>query len=139
MNVPTPALPHEPTDKTKNASAALKVMQTWFETVDPTLLHDDVEWIVPGYPVAQEIYVGKDAVFNDFFPALKFQFAEWGAEIERMIDGGKDETVIGRYVGKTHGGAPVSVQFIHVWTVEDGKIVRVVSGANTAVFVEVLK
>ncbi|GAB5415271.1 MAG: hypothetical protein Cons2KO_28740 [Congregibacter sp.] len=121
------------------SESAYSVMKTWFETVNPDLLHDDVEWIVPGYPVDQEVYVGKEAVFSVFFPALTSQFSEWGAETERMIDGGDDVTVIGRYIGKTHSGQSVTIPFIHVWTVQNGKITRVISGANTAVFSEVLQ
>lgn len=47
-------------------------------------------------------------------------------------------TVRGRYVGKTRGGKPLAVPFIHVWTVDDGRIVRAIAAANTAMFREAL-
>lgn len=118
---------------------ALQVMETWFSTVDPKLLHERIVWTVPGYPVEKQIYVGRDAVINEFFPSLRSNFSEWGVETDRMIDGGTDVTVLGRYVGKTMSGKPVSIPFIHVWTVENGQITRVVSGADTRLFDEAVE
>ncbi len=113
-------------------------MRRWFATMDASLLAEDIEWLVPGYPVAKERYVGRNAVFGEFFPGLTSQFAEWGADTERMIDGGDDVTVIGRYRGKTMAGTAFEIPFIHVWTVKDGRVVRVVSAAHTKIFADVL-
>lgn len=119
---------------------ALDIIKLWFETIDSNLLDNDIEWLVPGYPVPQESYRGRSAVFDDFFPALTAQFAEWSAQPDEMIEAadGENVTVRGRYVGKTQGGEPVTIPFIHIWTVRDGKIVRAITSANTAIFADVL-
>ena len=56
---------------------------------------EQVEWSVPGYPVPADVHVGRDAIFREPLPALRANFPEWGAETERMIDGGEDVAVIG--------------------------------------------
>jgi len=115
---------------------ASETIRRWFATADAALLDEQIEWRVPGYPVPQEVYYGRDAVLNDFFPALRGNFARWGADIGEIIAAadGRNVTVRGRYVGTTHGGDAVSVPFIHIWTVEAGKIVRALAAADTAVF-----
>lgn len=119
---------------------ALDVMQRWFENPRPELLADTVEWHVPGYPVPQDTYHGPQAVFGEFFPALTSHFAQWGAETEKLIEASDGErvTVLGHYQGSTKAGAPITVPFIHVWTVRDGRITHVVSGADTSRFAAAL-
>ena len=120
---------------------ALETMRRWFAGPAPGFLADDVEWRVPGYPVPQDTYRGPQEVFGAFFPALTSQFAAWGADTEAMIESadGEHVTVIGRYRGTTHGGQPVGIPFIHVWTVRGGRITRVVSAADTAKFAQALR
>lgn len=119
-------------------TAAVDTLNRWFAAPDPELLHADVEWAVPGYPVPREVFHGRDAVFGEFFPALLGQFAALRAETDELIEAADGErvTVLGRYVGTTRGGAPFAVPFVHIWTVRDGRVVRVVSGAHTAKLAE---
>ena len=113
---------------------AHEVMRRWFAKPAPSLLHPAIEWQVPGYPVPRSVYLGPDAVFGEFFPALRRPSGTWGAKVRDMFpaDNGERVTVVGDYEGTTLGGSPVSIPFIHVWTVRNGKVVHVVSGADTA-------
>ena len=115
---------------------ALETMRRWFETLDVELLHEDIVWLAPGYPVPQDAYRGRDAVVNDFFPALNAHFSEWSAEPEEMIEAadGEHVTVRGSYIGKTLDGELLNVPFLHLWKVSDGKIVQALAVANTAIF-----
>ena len=115
---------------------AQETVRRWFQTADEMLLHENVEWTVPGYPVPQDTYRGRTAVMKEFFPALRANFSEWSAEIDEFIEAadGHNVTVCGRYLGKTLENEPVEIPFIHVWTVDDGRIVRAVAAANTALF-----
>ena len=113
---------------------AHEVMRRWFAKPDPSLLHPTIEWHVPGYPVPRSVYLGPEAVFGEFFPALRRPFGTWGAKVRDMFPAtdGERVTVLGDYEGTTLSGGPVSIPFIHVWTVRDGMVVHVVSGADTA-------
>lgn len=118
--------------------AALDTMKKWFSGLPPELLAEDVQWHVPGYPVPRETYVGRCAVFDEFFPALRSHFAAWGSKTDEMFESGDRVTVIGAYRATTKAGKAIEIPFIHVWTVRDGRIVRVVAAAQTALFAEVL-
>lgn len=115
---------------------ALETLQRWFSSVDANLLAEDVVWRVSqGYPVSQHQYGSRKEVFEKFFPELSSHFSEWKAEPETFIESGDKVTVKGRYVGRIkQSDAPIEVDFIHIWTVQDGVITEVVSVADTAQF-----
>ena len=115
---------------------ALDVIKLWFsKPPDDALYADDIDWYVPGYPVPKERYHGRTAVRDDFFPAMRALFSAWRAEATEFIEHGDRVTVIGRYVGTTKAGKDVVIPFLHVWTVNAGKIAGVIAAADTAQFV----
>jgi ketosteroid isomerase-like protein len=117
---------------------ALETMQQWFAKPDPLWYADDIDWYVPGYPVARERYVGRAAVTDEFFPTMRTHFSVWKIEVSELIEAGDRVTAIGRYVGTTTAGKPVVIPFLHVWTVRDRKITSVIAAADTSVFVRAL-
>jgi hypothetical protein len=60
----------------RTMTSAGSTIRRWFEKPDRALLDEHVEWAVPGYSVPHDTYVGRDAVMDDFFPALRANFAE---------------------------------------------------------------
>jgi ketosteroid isomerase-like protein len=109
---------------------ALDVMQRWFEKLDYSLLADDIDWYVAGYPVPKERYHGRAAVGEEFFPALRADFSVFRAEVEELIEAGDRVTAVGRYRGTTSGGTDVVIPYLHVWTVRNGRIARLIAVAD---------
>jgi len=115
---------------------ALEILQKWFSTADANLLAEDIHWSVsPGYPVSQQTYSSRQAVFENFFPELTAHFSAWSAKPEQFIEAGDSVIVKGRYVGQVkHSNKPIEAEFIHIWTVHGGMITAVTSVADTAQF-----
>jgi ketosteroid isomerase-like protein len=114
--------------------AALELMQRWFAKPDHSLYADDVDFVVPGYPVPHERYHGRKAVAEEFFPALRSHFSLWRAEPSEFIEAGDRVTVIGKYVATTTAGTDLVIPFIHVWTVRNGAIASAVAAVDSAHF-----
>jgi hypothetical protein len=116
-----------------------EVVARWYADGDPGLLDPDVEWHVPGFPVPRERYDGRDAVLDEFFPAMHGRFLGWRAEVEEMIAADGDRVVVtGEYRGATLDGIELRLPFIHLWSVRDGRIVTARSATDTRRFVEAL-
>ena len=60
----------------------------------------------------------------------------FAARPDEILDGGDEKVVsLGTYSGQMANG-PVDVPYAHVWTVQDGKIVRFVQYTDTKLFGE---
>ncbi len=70
-------------------------------------------------------YVGPEAVAEGVFQRILSDVDEFVVAPGRFIDGGDAVAVEGRYRGTSKAtGARIDAQFVHVWDVRDGKIVR---------------
>ena len=114
-------------------SDALAVVQGFYEAVGkgdmetvPTLLADDVSWSeAEGSPLAAgNPYVGFAAMGEGVFGPLNGTFADFAGAPQQFTTEGNRVVVEGRYTG-THreSGEALDAPFVHVFTVEDGKIV----------------
>lgn len=89
---------------------------------------EDVEWDIGGVPSAPDfprVSRGREAV-RDFFRAWAGAFEGWDYEVEDVV-GGPDAVVVrihqwGRGKGS---GAEVDSRFWQIWSIRDGKAVRV--------------
>ena len=94
------------------------------------LVAQNLSWeVLKNYPEGGD-YLGADAVFegDGFFPALYAKFDNWHTRRDEHIDAGDQVVTLGRYMGRViANGARIDVPFAHVWTLRDGKIVRVVN------------
>ena len=86
------------------------------------------------------LYEGLPAVVEHIFGPLD---AEWWAEFHAVpaefLDAGEHVVVLGRYTGRAKvTGKPLDVPYVHVWTVEAGKVVRFRQFLDTAGWVEAL-
>jgi ketosteroid isomerase-like protein len=115
------------------ASAPAAVVRRYYETHDPALLAETIEWhVLPSWPGGGR-YRGRSGV-EHFFAAVMAHFTEYGAYPEEIWDttGG---VVIARgdYRGRVQPGAPpFAVSFVHIWTVRDGRITRLDQVADSA-------
>jgi uncharacterized protein len=96
------------------------------------VLANQIRWeVVEGFPYSGT-YEGLEAVLRDFFGRLMGDFDNWVSEPKEFIETGDRVVVLGYYSGKAQKtGKTFSAKFSHVWTLQDGKIVRLQQCADT--------
>lgn len=86
---------------------------------------DNSAWTeMAGFPYAGT-YVGKDAILAGVFKRIGEEWDGYTFKLERLVDGGSTIVGIGNYAGtykKT--GKTMTARVVHVWDVEDGKVLR---------------
>lgn len=88
------------------------------------MCHPDVEWTFSDrLPDATGRIRGKAAV-RDFFVRFTEDWSEISMVAEQIFDAGDDVVAHVRFVAKGREGIEVSMRFVHVWTVQNGQIVR---------------
>jgi ketosteroid isomerase-like protein len=82
-------------------------------------------------------YVGPQAVLEGVFLRLATEWDGFGVSVAEIVASGDTAVALGRYRGMYKAsGAAVDAQFVHVWRVADGKIVRFQQYTDTAQFRE---
>jgi len=70
-------------------------------------------------------YVGPDAVVNGVFARLGAEWEYWRLTVEDMLESGDKVVAFGRYAAQNkETGKIINAQFVHLWTVADGKAAR---------------
>ena len=83
--------------------------------------------------------VGHVAVFERVFPALMRDFDRWDLEVDRVLDTGAVVVGLGRYRGRARATRRRFVaEFVHIFRVRAGRIVRVQQFTDTALIVRAL-
>lgn len=107
----------------------IKNFYTFFKNQDKQrylqLCDDDIEWTVMENIPNGGTHVGKKAIFEEYFPNLFSNFAEFHAITEEFMDAGNVVIALGKY----HVIAKKSMKkfespFAHVYTIKNGKIVK---------------
>jgi len=96
------------------------------------VLASDIRWeVVEGFPYGA-IYVGLDSVLRDFFGRLFTDFDEFVANGSEFFESGERVIALGTYSGRVRRtGRRFTARFAHVWTLQDGLIVRLQQCADT--------
>ena len=96
------------------------------------VLANDVRWeVVDGFPYGA-VYVGLDSVLRDFFGRLFTDFDEFVANGSEFFESGERVITLGSYSGRARRtGKRFTARFAHVWTLQDGLIVRLQQCADT--------
>jgi hypothetical protein len=96
------------------------------------VLATDVRWeVVDGFPYGA-VYVGRESVLRDFFGRLFTDFDEFVANGSEFFESGERVIALGSYSGRVRRtGKRFSARFAHVWTLQDGLIVRLQQCADT--------
>ena len=122
----------------ENVEIVRRIYEGWsandprlMELIDPVIeVHPDPRSDWPGI---EPVYRGHDRV-NRYLNAIYDAFSEYRAEVEDVLDAG-DQVVtlaIERARGK-QSGVPVQIRYTaHVWTLRDGKAVRLDVNWNRA-------
>lgn len=83
---------------------------------------DTIVWhTMEGMPAGGR-YVGKDAVFGEYFPKMLASFSEFHAHPEEYLDAGGSVIVLGRYSGRSKAGKEFEAPFAHVYTIRGNRI-----------------
>jgi ketosteroid isomerase-like protein len=78
-------------------------------------------------------YVGPEAVLRGVFMRIGEEIENFSVSPVSFIDGGSAVAVEGRYTGRMKAtGMPVDAQFVHVWELSNGKVVRFQQYTDTA-------
>jgi uncharacterized protein len=96
------------------------------------VLASNVRWeVVEGFPYGG-VYVGLDSVLRDFFGCLFTDFDEFVANGSEFFESGERVIALGSYSGRARKtGKQFTARFAHVWTLQDGLIVRLQQCADT--------
>jgi uncharacterized protein len=96
------------------------------------VLAQDVRWeVVEGFPYGG-IYVGLDHVLRDFFGRLFADFEDFYATGSEFFESGAHVIALGVYTARARAtGKAFTARFAHVWTLQDGMIVRLQQCADT--------
>ncbi len=86
---------------------------------------DRTAWTeMAGFPYAGT-YVGTVAIIEGVFKRIGDEWEGYTFTLERLIDGGSTILGIGTYSGTyKRTGKPMKARVVHVWDVEDGKVLR---------------
>lgn len=77
-------------------------------------------------------YIGPDAVLQGVFMRVGMEWDGFAATPERLLDAGDTVVSLGRYTGKYKAtGKRIDAQFVHVFSLENGKVVRFQQYADT--------
>ena|SRR5262245_32536037 len=92
----------------------------------------DVRWeVVEGFPYSG-VYVGLDDVLRNFFGRLFQDFESFVAVGTEFFESGDRVIALGSYAGRAkRTGKRFTARFAHVWTLQDGLIVRLQQCADT--------
>ena len=90
-------------------------------------LDENVVWMeAESIPPAQgNPYRGPRAVLEGVFAMIPTVWNDFRVNVERVIDGGNTVVALGRYRARSkQTGRPLDAQFVHVWDIQNGKVVR---------------
>jgi len=96
------------------------------------VLGSEVRWeVVDGFPYGA-VYEGLDSVLHDFFGRLFTDFDEFVAHGSEFFESGEHVIALGSYAGRARRtGKRFTARFAHVWTLQEGLIVRLQQCADT--------
>lgn len=92
-----------------------------------------IEWTeAEGFPYGG-LYTGPDQVTENVFVKLGTEWDGFSATPREFIDAGDKIIVLGQYTGTYKAtGKAIAAGFAHVWTLRQGKAVKFVQYADTA-------
>ncbi|HLY74550.1 MAG TPA: nuclear transport factor 2 family protein [Planctomycetota bacterium] len=108
--------------------------QVLMELLDPNVRVEVQE----GYPGTRRSYVGLKAYLEDFLYAIYGSF-EVSLIPEEFLESGAHVVTVGRQKARAVlTGSSVDVPFVHIWTVQQGRLVRARMFTDTAILRDAL-
>ncbi len=96
------------------------------------IFDDNIEWKqMDGFPNGGH-YIGADDIFKNVFSGFKEHWTGWGAHINEFIEAESDVFAIGYYQGTFNSTQrSMKAEFIHRYTLNNGKVVRFTQYTDT--------
>jgi ketosteroid isomerase-like protein len=93
-----------------------------------------IEWTeAEGWPLYNGTFVGPQAIVDGVFLRVGEIGDNFSVSPSQLVADGDTVVALGTYTWNTKGsGAPAEVKIAHVWTLDDGKIVRFQQHVDTA-------
>ncbi|MDX1442611.1 MAG: nuclear transport factor 2 family protein [Gammaproteobacteria bacterium] len=105
-------------------------MDAVMATMSPELVWYEAE----GLPIGG-VYHGPQAVMENVFAMIGAEWERYETRPERIIASGNEVAVWGRYRGiHRESGRQLDVPFVHIWILEDGKLVEFHQLTDTALY-----
>lgn len=100
---------------------------------------DDIEWHeAEGMPYGG-VYRGGEAVVQNVFGPISQDVEGFALAPEEFMSAGDTVAAVVRYTGTGKAtGKPLDLPVVHVWDIQDGKVVRFRQFADTVKFAEVV-
>ena len=98
----------------------------------------NIEWTAPDTLPTGGTYRGPDKV-GEFFASLPETWAELNVGPDEYLDAGDTVVVLGTHRIRGHNDVSGEAQFVHVWDVTEGKVVRFREIADTAKLLPMLE
>ncbi|MCG8578160.1 MAG: nuclear transport factor 2 family protein [Flavobacteriales bacterium] len=104
-----------------------------------TLFDEQIVWSqMDGFPNGGT-YVGADAIFENVFQTFKLKWEDWKAVTEEFLETEHDVMVVGYYSGTfKESGKFFKADFIHRYTLKDGKITHFKQYTDTQLIAEAM-
>lgn len=101
---------------------------------------DGIEWTeAAGFPYGGQ-YTGQDEIVENVIKRLVTEWDGFTVSPVEYIDAGERTVVLGKYTGTYKDtGKKMEADFAHIWTLRDGKAVKFVQYADTALVQEALQ
>jgi len=100
------------------------------QMLDPKIVWNEAE----NFPYADgNPYIGPNAVLEGVFKRLGTEWEYWNLTDQKYYEAKSGEIIVtGRYKAKNKmTGKEINVQFVHMWTLEDGLVIRFQQYADT--------
>ncbi|MCC8961318.1 nuclear transport factor 2 family protein [Bradyrhizobium sp. Pear76] len=92
-----------------------------------------------GFPYAGT-YVGADAIIAGVFQRIGQEWTGYTFTLERLIDGGTTIVGVGTYSGHYKPtGKAMSARVVHVWDVDEGRVVRFEQFTDTRLVADAMR
>ena len=88
------------------------------------LCDDNIEWTVMKNMPNGGTHIGKKNVFDGYFPKLLANFAGFHVETDEFIEAGNKVIVFGVYKITSKSDKKFDAPFVHVYTIQNGKIAK---------------
>jgi ketosteroid isomerase-like protein len=100
-------------------------------------LTDDIEWVEPDGtlppPGGSGVHRGRRDVLEGVLEVIPRRWTRLAPTVDRTIEAGDDVVVLGRYDAVALGaGHATEIAFVHVWTLRDGRVARLVESTHTS-------
>jgi len=85
-------------------------------------------------------YIGPQRILEGVFMRLATEWNGFSAGAQEFLDAGSRVVAIGRYTGSFKAtGKNINAQFVHIWTIVNGKITRFQQYTDTKQFADAVK